>query len=181
MPAMLHPAGRVFISGEWVELELDSRADASDLLTAQRVERVSVALVYLRSWQGMGVAHVRCVSGCACDTTTIDGTWHKRVTVMQHHSFKVGQRACPGRLAQRAWCRPRQPGGPGHGGQAVCRAGSLGGGLQQRNPATPCAPAAAACPANLPHTPARLAAGGTAYHSHASHACHLHLCAVWCR
>lgn len=38
----------------------------------------------------MGVARVRCRSGCTCKDSTLDGTWAKQVSLQQIHMFQVG-------------------------------------------------------------------------------------------
>ena len=43
------------------------------------------------SMQHMGVARVECRSGCRCEPTTIDSTWHKQVSLQQIHMFRVSQ------------------------------------------------------------------------------------------
>lgn len=46
--------------------------------------------------QNMGTARVACFSGCRCRNTTIDGTWSKRASLMQHHSFEVSAQGVHG-------------------------------------------------------------------------------------
>ena len=41
----------------------------------------SVTIIYLRSYQGMGTATVRCVSGCSCRPVTIDAHWQTRASL----------------------------------------------------------------------------------------------------
>lgn len=77
-----------FEPGEWVDLLFDSREHPNS--TDNRRE-VTATLVFLRSYELMGTARVACSSGCQCRNTTIDGTWSKRASLMQHHSFKVSQ------------------------------------------------------------------------------------------
>lgn len=47
-------------------------------------------LTYLRSYQQMGVAQVKCVAGCTCPTSELDGTWDTKASLLQIHRFKVG-------------------------------------------------------------------------------------------
>ena len=107
-------------AGDWAELEFDSRADpaaaaAAAAAAAKAAEHegegaeaaraaaaevaahaagdgspAEVLLTYLRSYERMGVAQVKCVAGCACPTTEIDGTWEARASLLQIHRFKVG-------------------------------------------------------------------------------------------
>lgn len=77
--------------GEWAELEFDSRDHVRVTNGTAKTIESNVALVYLRSYEQMGMALVECASGCRCRATAIDGSWPKRVSLMQHHSFKVTQ------------------------------------------------------------------------------------------
>lgn len=46
----------------------------NNIKTAHDTARpVRLMLIYLRSYEHMGTASVACVSGCACNTTTLDG------------------------------------------------------------------------------------------------------------
>jgi palmitoyltransferase len=60
---------------------------------AKRLPNAEVLLSHLRSYEGMGVAQVRCVSGCTCTTTYLDGTWEQQATLQYIHRFKVSQHA----------------------------------------------------------------------------------------
>lgn len=59
-----------------------------------KARRTSLLLSHLRSYSGMGTAAVECVSGCACDPNTLDGTTASHVSVFKVHSFKVRPAAC---------------------------------------------------------------------------------------
>ncbi len=37
---------------------------------------------------------VRCVAGCTCSTTYLDGTWEQQATLQYIHRFKVRLGAC---------------------------------------------------------------------------------------
>ncbi|KAL4426174.1 hypothetical protein ABPG77_007456 [Micractinium sp. CCAP 211/92] len=77
-----------FKPGEWVDMVFDSR-EHND--SRNRERKVIATLIFLRSYENMGTARVACFSGCRCRNTTIDGTWSKRASLMQHHSFEVSQ------------------------------------------------------------------------------------------
>ena len=49
----------------------------------------TVYLSHLRSYEGMGTADVRCVAGCACRRSSLDGTWDRPVALQQIHRFSV--------------------------------------------------------------------------------------------
>ncbi|KAI7841869.1 hypothetical protein COHA_004398 [Chlorella ohadii] len=59
----------------------------------KRLPNAEVLLSHLRSYEGMGVAQVRCVAGCTCSTTYLDGTWEQQATLQYIHRFKVSQHA----------------------------------------------------------------------------------------
>lgn len=72
--------------GAWAELEVDTRAhDSSDQ------QDTLVWLSHLRSYQGMGTARVRCVSGCTCQISKLDGTWQMRHSLFWFHRFQVSR------------------------------------------------------------------------------------------
>ncbi len=69
--------------------------------------QVLVEISYLRSYEHMGVALVRCESGCECEETYMDG----------HHSERnsqVGRLGAGGLDAERAGCRGLQKGWERH-------------------------------------------------------------------
>lgn len=92
--ALPHP-----IAGDWAELEFDSRPNA----TSKDGEggRATIHLTHLKSYQGMGTADVKCVSGCKCPAEVLDGTWDMQASLMQNLVFKVGP-PCPQGLRCRA-------------------------------------------------------------------------------
>lgn len=51
----------------------------------------------VRSYRGMGVAELRCVSGCECEAQELDGTWAAEVSLQQILQFRVSARRnrCP--------------------------------------------------------------------------------------
>jgi hypothetical protein len=51
----------------------------------------------VRSYRGMGVAELRCVSGCECEAQELDGTWAAEVSLQQILQFRVSARrnCCP--------------------------------------------------------------------------------------
>ena len=40
------------------------------------------------------LTQVRCVAGCTCSTTYLDGTWEQQATLQYIHRFKVRLGAC---------------------------------------------------------------------------------------
>ena len=40
-----------------------------------------------QGYEGFGTARVKCVAGCRCHTTILDGTWAQQATLMQTHTF----------------------------------------------------------------------------------------------
>ena len=56
--------------------------------------RAEVSLSYLKSYRGMGVADVACLSGCACEAHVLDGTWAAEVSLQQVLQFSVSPAAC---------------------------------------------------------------------------------------
>ena len=74
-------------AGHWAELAFDSREDSQDLNTSSTTR---VILGYLKSYEGMGMAAVECVSGCACERSTLDGTWSRKATLYHMHEVEVG-------------------------------------------------------------------------------------------
>lgn len=77
-------------AGDWAELEVDTRADASGSGKGAGGD-ASIWLTYLRSYQNMGRARVECLFGCTCKATHIDASWARRESLQQIHSFKVSQ------------------------------------------------------------------------------------------
>jgi hypothetical protein len=66
-----------FDPGDWIELELDSRAPAG----ANVSFGVLVWLSHLKSYEHMGLADVACVSGCTCAPAKINGRSDHRLSV----------------------------------------------------------------------------------------------------
>ena len=71
--------------------ETEGLGGMSDRCAAAR-RRVKISLVYLASFQHMGIAHVACRAGCACERTTIDAhrppvADERGISVHLTHSF----------------------------------------------------------------------------------------------
>lgn len=81
--------------GDWAELQLDTRADGKGVKEDKDGKKVkaNIWLSYLRSYEHMGVARVECRSGCSCDSSRLDGTWERQVSLQQIHMFKASQHA----------------------------------------------------------------------------------------
>eukprot|EP00887_Chlorella_sp_A99_P000276 scaffold13.g276.t1 len=79
-------------AGDWAELEVDTRADASGSGKGAGGD-ASIWLTYLRSYQNMGRARVECLFGCTCKATHIDASWARRESLQQIHSFKMSLQA----------------------------------------------------------------------------------------
>ncbi|KAL4419481.1 hypothetical protein ABPG77_008283 [Micractinium sp. CCAP 211/92] len=73
--------------GSWAELEVDSRPGSGAI--GANASNAVVWLSYLRSYEGMGTANVTCVSGCACNSTLLDGTWERRASLFTITRFEV--------------------------------------------------------------------------------------------
>ena len=69
----------------------DGDGDGELSVASQQAE---VLLSHLKSYEGMGTAQVKCVSGCRCLTTTLDGTWGQKATLLQIHKFRVRLLGC---------------------------------------------------------------------------------------
>ena len=50
-------------------------------------------VAYLRSYENMGKAAVRCVSGCTCEESSLDGHHSEKNSQVFLHSFKASQHA----------------------------------------------------------------------------------------
>lgn len=75
---------------------------------ANPMRQAEVLLTYLRSYEGMGTAQVKCISGCTCSTTYLDGTWEQKASLLQIHPFKVRRVGRAGVLCCRADYIPRR-------------------------------------------------------------------------
>lgn len=71
--------------GAWAELQLStvmsSDTDSADEKAQKR--RAWAHLGHVRSYEGMGVARVTCVSGCKCPLTFMDCLWSSQVSLTQ--------------------------------------------------------------------------------------------------
>lgn len=76
-----------------------SEADGEDLTlagdgkeaaeVAADAEKATVYLIYLRSYQGMGMADIACTAGCTCKRAAIDGTWRRQASLQEIKKFAV--------------------------------------------------------------------------------------------
>ena len=84
--------------------------------------KATVYLGYLRSFSGgMGQAVVKCVKGCTCADTLVDGRWEQKVSLLQVHGFLVTQaKMCRIRVT----IVPRDSGGGGGNAAAEAAGGS---------------------------------------------------------
>lgn len=69
--------------GAWAEMQFDTESGYADPSGNATDQRAQVSLSYLRSYQGMGVADLACVSGCECEPQVLDGTWQQEVSLQQ--------------------------------------------------------------------------------------------------
>lgn len=70
--------------GSWALLSFDSRIPGQG-----HDERSEAFLGYLESFSGMGVARIECVSGCSCNSTTINGHVGRRVSLTKMRGVQV--------------------------------------------------------------------------------------------
>ena len=97
-------------AGSWVDLVLDTRTEeaaaedsgdspeAAAAAAAAGPPLESVAyLGYLRSYEGMGSATVECIANCTCGPTVLEGTWERKASLTQFHTFEA--RAGDGHMA----------------------------------------------------------------------------------
>lgn len=77
-------------AGAWAELEVDTRlTGGSPKLQGGAKGGTRVQLSHLKSYSGMGTALIRCLSGCTCEPSILDGTTASHVSVFKVHSFTV--------------------------------------------------------------------------------------------
>ena len=84
-------------AGQWADLVV-STLEGEDTTTAggggTASGKATVYLGYLRSFRGgMGLAVVKCIKGCTCADTLMDGRWEQKVSLLQVHGFPVSQHA----------------------------------------------------------------------------------------
>lgn len=72
-----------FEPGSSMEFEIDSRVAGSESETNR------VVLSYLASYESMGVARVKCVSGCKCQESEIDALWQEKASMLMTAEFAV--------------------------------------------------------------------------------------------
>ena len=76
--------------GAWAELLLDTRTNAHVGSSAgEEPPRNLMFLAHLASYSGMGRARVECVANCVCESSTLDGHWEQKVSLMAMHSVLV--------------------------------------------------------------------------------------------
>ena len=87
----------------WAELLLDTRTNeaqgSGDAAAGQaqqpparvdpRLKNNVLVLAHLASYSGMGRARVECVANCVCESSTLDGHWEQKVSLMAMHSVLV--------------------------------------------------------------------------------------------
>ncbi len=86
-------------TGAWVEFELDTSCGGLDSANAT-AGLTALGVSHLRSYEGMAVAELACVSGCACAPTRLDGRLEFRVSQTYISRALVGRAArCRVRVA----------------------------------------------------------------------------------
>ncbi|GFH18797.1 uncharacterized protein HaLaN_15658 [Haematococcus lacustris] len=80
--------------GAQIRLKLDTTTSAKSLLEgAQDQDLVTIEVAHLRSYAGMGMASVECLSGCTCSPTILDGHHQARVSLVALHEVVATQAA----------------------------------------------------------------------------------------
>eukprot|EP00887_Chlorella_sp_A99_P000470 scaffold17.g470.t1 len=74
---------------EW-QRQADNTSNSSDSSNSNSGTRTSLILLgHLASYTGMGQARVECLSGCACNASTLDGHWQKSASLQVMHAIQV--------------------------------------------------------------------------------------------
>ena len=84
-----------------MQFDTEAGFQSLDLNSSNAGTRAQVSLSYLRSYRGMGLAEVACVSGCACKPQALDGTWDKQVSLQQVAQLWVSPRVGWGQGSRR--------------------------------------------------------------------------------